>query len=100
MGLNGIITTFAGTGTAGYSGDGGPAASAQLSFPDHLYFDPQGNLFFIDDQRVRKIKPSGTIFLFAGNGETLKKSRRFMIASGASCDPAPSRKRMRVIWST
>jgi uncharacterized protein (TIGR03437 family) len=71
VGLDGIITTFAGTGTAGYSGDQGPAASAQLSFPDHLYFDPQGNLFFIDDQRVRKITPAGTISLFAGDGVNL-----------------------------
>jgi hypothetical protein len=58
VGLNGIITTIAGTGTAGYMGDGGPVAGAALSFPDHLYFDPHGNLFFIDDQRVRKITPS------------------------------------------
>ena len=69
--LNGIITTFAGTGTAGYSGDGGPVASAQLSIPYNLYFDAQGNLFFIDDQRVRKITPAGTISLFAGNGVNL-----------------------------
>ena len=55
----------------GYSGEGGPAASAQLSFPDHLYFDPQGNLVFIDDQRVRKITPAGNISLFAGNGVNL-----------------------------
>jgi uncharacterized protein (TIGR03437 family) len=69
--LNGIITTFAGTGTAGYSGDGGPVASAQLSIPYNLYFDAQDNLFFIDDQRVRKITPAGTISLFAGNGVNL-----------------------------
>ena len=69
--LKGIITTFAGTGTPGYSGDGGPVASARLSIPYNLYFDAQGNLFFIDDQRVRKITPSGTISLFAGNGVNL-----------------------------
>jgi sugar lactone lactonase YvrE len=71
VGLNGIITTIAGTGTAGYSGEGGPAASAALSFPDRLYFDPQGNLFFIDDQRVPKITLVGNISLFAGNGVNL-----------------------------
>jgi uncharacterized protein (TIGR03437 family) len=69
--LNGIITTFAGTGTAGYSGDGGPVASAQLSIPYNLYFDAKGNLFFIDDQRVRMITPAGTISLFAGDGLNL-----------------------------
>jgi uncharacterized protein (TIGR03437 family) len=67
----GIISTIAGNGTQGYAGDGGPAASAVLSFPDHLYFDPQGNLFLIDDQRVRKITPDGNISLFAGNGVNL-----------------------------
>ncbi len=44
----GIISNYAGTGLAGYSGDGGPAASAALSFPDGLAFDSQDNLYVAD----------------------------------------------------
>lgn len=80
--LNGIITTFAGTGTAGYSGDGGPVASAQLSIPYNLYFDAHSNLFFVDDQRVRKITPAGTISLFAGNGVNLGCCLPEMVPTG------------------
>ena len=54
---DGTITTIAGTGIAGYGGDGGPASAAQLAFPAGLTFDPSGNLFIADTQnvRVRKI---------------------------------------------
>jgi sugar lactone lactonase YvrE len=65
----GIITTFAGTGEAGYSGDGGPATSAKLTEPSQLTFDAQGNLYFVDYTSVRKIDPSGTITTVAGTGE-------------------------------
>lgn len=67
---SGIITTIAGTGTAGYSGDGGPATSAQLSYPTGLVFDAQGNLFVADRSNnvVRKITPAGIITTFAGTG--------------------------------
>jgi len=68
VGLDGKISTFAGTGAPGYSGDGGPASLAQLTRPFYLQFDAKGNLFVIDDQRVRKIASDGTISLFAGNG--------------------------------
>jgi sugar lactone lactonase YvrE len=64
----GIITTFAGTGEAGYSGDGGPATSAKLTEPSQLTFDAQGNLYFVDYTSVRKIDPSGTITTVAGTG--------------------------------
>jgi len=53
----GIITTVAGTGTAGFSGDGGPATSAAINGPTGLTIDAQGNLYFADslNHRVRKI---------------------------------------------
>jgi uncharacterized protein (TIGR03437 family) len=63
------ISTFAGNTTAGFSGDGGAATSAELSSPDGLIFDSSGNLYIADsaNQRVRKIS-SGTISTVAGNG--------------------------------
>ena len=66
----GSITTFAGTGIAGFSGDGGPAAAAQLNSPYGLAFDGQGNLFVADlgNARVRRIATDGTIATIAGGG--------------------------------
>jgi uncharacterized protein (TIGR03437 family) len=54
---NGIITTVAGNGRAGFSGDGGPAPSGQLNFPAGVAVDPAGNLYIADWQnyRVRKV---------------------------------------------
>jgi hypothetical protein len=67
----GIITTYAGTGTAGYSGDGGAATSANLKGPSGMSLDPAGNLYFADDTngRVRKIDAAtGFISTVAGKG--------------------------------
>ncbi len=69
----GIITTVAGNGFPGYSGDGGPARSAQLEFwgPGAIAFDSSGNLYIADtdNQVVRKVTvSSGTISTIAGNG--------------------------------
>lgn len=66
-----IMTTFAGTGTAGYSGDNGPASSAQLHYPTGLSIDSVGNLYFADggNNAVRKIALStGVITTIAGDG--------------------------------
>ncbi len=64
----GIITTIAGTGIDGYSGDGGPATAATLSFPGSVVIDKAGNLYIGDNERlIRKIDPSGIITTFAGN---------------------------------
>jgi len=65
----GIITTIAGTGTAGYSGDGGPAVSAQMDRPSALAVNAAGDLFFFDLGKsvVRKIS-NGIISTIAGNG--------------------------------
>ncbi len=66
----GIITTIAGIGTAGFSGDGGPAVGASLNFPGGMVLDPAGNIYFDDDanHRVRRIDTSGIITTVAGNG--------------------------------
>ena len=67
---NGIITTVAGTGTAGFSGDGGPATAAQLNLPYGLAADAAGYLYIADlgNNRVRRIAPDGKISTVAGNG--------------------------------
>ena len=73
---NGIITTVAGNGIAGYSGDGGPATSAALQItsfgqsPSGVVVDTSGNLYIADtwNSRVRKVSLSGTITTVAGTG--------------------------------
>ena len=69
----GIITTVAGTGTAGFSGDGGPATAAALNYPLGLAVDGAGNLFVADynNQRVRMVAAAtGVITTMAGTGAT------------------------------
>jgi sugar lactone lactonase YvrE len=66
----GVISTVAGNGTGGYSGDGGPATSAILAAPEDVAVDTAGNLFIADDgnQRIRMVTPGGVISTVAGNG--------------------------------
>ena len=66
----GAFSRVAGTGTAGFSGDGGPAVAAQLNGPRGLTFDATGNLVIADgdNSRLRKINSSGIINTFVGNG--------------------------------
>jgi sugar lactone lactonase YvrE len=66
---NGVITTVAGNGTAGFSGDNGPATSAQLYFPEGVALDSAGNLYITDagNRRIRKVT-NGVITTLAGNG--------------------------------
>jgi len=66
----GIVSTFAGTGSAGFSGDGGQAVSAQLTLPRGIAFDNAGNLYIADtgNHRVRKVTPGGQITTVAGEG--------------------------------
>ena len=67
---SGTITTYAGNGTSGFSGDGGAATSAEL-FPGHgIAVDSSGNLYIADlyNNRIRKVDPSGIITTFAGSG--------------------------------
>lgn len=66
----GIITTVAGNGAGGFSGDGGPAVKARLLTPISLTFDGSGNLYISDDgnNRVRRVDTRGVITTVAGNG--------------------------------
>jgi uncharacterized protein (TIGR03437 family) len=67
---SGNISTIAGTGVTGYSGDGGQATLAQLSDPQGLALDATGNLYIADaiTGKLRKVTPNGVISTIAGNG--------------------------------
>ena len=67
---NGIITTVAGNGNRGYSGDGGVATNASLNYPQNVAVDAYGNLFIADTANnvIRKVDPNGIITTVAGNG--------------------------------
>src|SRR5579859_4554904 len=81
-----IISTVAGTGSPGFSGDGGPAAKAQFKQPHSIAFDPDGNLLVCDigNNRIRRIDlKTGIINTWAGTGE--KKPA----ADGAPLEGAP-----------
>jgi uncharacterized protein (TIGR03437 family) len=67
----GVITSIAGTGVQGFSGDGGAATSAMLGRPFSLAIDAAGNLYIADstNERIRKISLNGTITTIAGNGQ-------------------------------
>jgi trimeric autotransporter adhesin len=66
----GIISTFAGTGIAGYSGDSGLATAATLNDPERVTVDDSNNVYISDlsNNVVRKVNPAGIISTFAGNG--------------------------------
>lgn len=77
----GVISTFAGTGKAGYSGDGGPANKAELKQPHSIQFGPDGDLYICDigNNVIRKVDmKTGSISTFAGTG-----------APGATPDGSP-----------
>lgn len=67
---NGNINTYAGNGTPGYSGDGGPATSAELFRPSGLAMDAAGNLYIADsfNNVIRVVLPNGMIYTVAGTG--------------------------------
>ena len=72
VGANGVITTIAGTGTAGFGGDAGPAQLAQLQFPVDIDVSSGGDVFIVDslNQRIRKVDSAGRISTIAGTGES------------------------------
>lgn len=93
---NGVITTFAGTGVSGYSGDGGAATAARLNSPMDIAADGAGNVYVADyiNKIIRKITPGGTISTFAGmpgvsgtsgNGGPATAAR-LSSAIGVTCD--------------
>lgn len=67
---SGIITTLAGSGTAGYGGDGGAATAATINTPGGIAVDSSGNIYFADtkNHRIRRIAPNGIIATLAGTG--------------------------------
>lgn len=70
IGKDGVITTVAGMGTPGFSGDGGPATLSHLSFPTGVAVDAKGVLYIADtdNNRIRRVGPSGIITTIAGVG--------------------------------
>lgn len=78
---SGMITTIAGTGTAGFAGDGTAATSAQLNNPSSLALDPYGNLYISDtsNQRIRLVTLDGAIRTVAGSGDV-----GFNLSTGAA----------------
>lgn len=70
--VNGVVSTIAGNGTYGFSGDGGPATKAELSYPWAGGYDAKGNLYVLDayNNRVRMIDTNGNISTVAGSGAT------------------------------
>ncbi len=83
---SGIISTFAGNDTAGFSGDNGPATAAKINYPDEIALDKKGNVYFYDmvNRRVRKVDALGIITTFAGNGTTFTSSGIPATATGIS----------------
>jgi len=70
VGADGIITTIAGTGKNGFSGDGGPAIAAEFDYPGDLAVAKDGSIYIVDHQnyRIRRIGPDGVISTVVGNG--------------------------------
>jgi len=94
VGTTGIITTVAGTGVSGFSGDGGNATVAQLNDPQGVCIDTSGALYIVDGMtRIRKVDKNGIISTYAGNGTTgfsgdggLAISAQFNGANGIAID--------------
>lgn len=92
----GFVSTVAGTGIAGYSGDGGPGTQAQLDTPTGLATDIEGNLYIADSKnhRIRQLRPDGTIVTlaggafggFGGDGQAPAEAR-FNVPTGLTVSP-------------
>jgi hypothetical protein len=70
--VDGTIETVVGMGTAGFSGDGGPATAAELAFPSGVAIDTDGSIYIADsfNNRLRRVDPAGIITTIAGTGVT------------------------------
>ena len=85
--FGGVITTVAGNGTSGFSGDNGPATSAEFSAPSGLSVDTFGNLYVVDSGRVRKVS-NGVITTVAGTGSSCCYGRDGGPATSAALLPS------------
>jgi sugar lactone lactonase YvrE len=87
---SGIITTVAGNGIRGFSGDGGPATSAELGTPGGVAVDGSGDIFVADtgNSRIRKVSPSGIITTVAGDGVPVLSTYVFMSGDGGPATSA------------
>jgi len=90
FGQSGVITTVAGNGTAKFSGDSGPAMSASLNNPYGVAVDTSGNVYIADydNNRVRKVSPSGVITTVAGNGNSVFSGDGGPATSAGLCQPS------------
>jgi hypothetical protein len=84
----GAFRVVAGTGIAGYSGNGDKAVDAKLFNPTNLTFDERGDLFFVDGGRVREIRADGVIVTVAGDGSTTSPALSPPVATVANNTPA------------
>jgi sugar lactone lactonase YvrE len=91
---SGVITTLAGTGEAGFAGDGGPAVAAQLRFVTGIAADKEGNVFFIDygdersNDRIRRIDNEGIITTVAGPGSFRGRGECAFLGEGVPAEEA------------
>lgn len=87
---NGIITTLAGNGSQGYSGDGGPATSAKLFNPFGVAVDNTGNVYIADKNgnRIRKVTTDGIISTVAGNGASDRLGAEGVATNVKLCFPS------------
>jgi sugar lactone lactonase YvrE len=93
---SGIITTVAGNGIQGFSGDGGPATAASLNLPNDVTADSAGNLYIADwiNLRIRIVDKSGTIQTLVGagpfgyNGDRLPAGQTNVLPIGVTVSPA------------
>jgi uncharacterized protein (TIGR03437 family) len=97
---NGIITTVAGTGDAGFSGDGGQATAAMLNHPESVIVDAAGNLYISDtfNHRIRMVTSNGIINTIAGRGRPayggdggLATDASLSFPRGLALDPSSSK---------
>jgi uncharacterized protein (TIGR03437 family) len=86
---SGVVTRFAGAGDYGFSGDGGAAIGARLSFPNGLAIDSAGNVLIADsnNQRIRRVDPNGVISTIAGNGTCTDSGDGGPATSAGLCYP-------------
>jgi uncharacterized protein (TIGR03437 family) len=85
----GVITTFAGTGQDGFSGDGGQAQKAKLSAPRGVVADASGNIYIADagNDRIRLVDPNGVINTIAGNGQSGYNGDAIMATQASFFEP-------------